>query len=125
MAATTVGYCGGRAPWPTYGDMGDHTEAVRVEFDPGVTTFDDILRFVLPSGGRNRSQTRQYMTAVCCVEINHWFGGFSPNFRILYLGQIEVDSADSWTSRLLSSSSRSTAEELASKLSHMRTLKAG
>ena len=64
MAATTVGYCGGRAPWPTYGDMGDHTEAVQVQYDPGVTTFDDILKFVLPSGGRNRSQTRQYMTAV-------------------------------------------------------------
>ena len=44
--------------------MGDHTEAVQIQFDPGVTTFDDILRFVLPSGGRNRSQTRQYMTAV-------------------------------------------------------------
>ncbi|KAH8047636.1 peptide-methionine (S)-S-oxide reductase [Aureococcus anophagefferens] len=38
--------------------------APAVLYDPGVTTFDDILRFVLPSGGRNRSQTRQYMTAV-------------------------------------------------------------
>ena len=58
-----------------------------------------------------------------CVEINHWFGGSPPNFRTLYLGQIEVDSADFWTDRLLSSSSRSTAESLASKRSHTRTLK--
>ena len=28
-----------------------------------------------------------------------------PNFRTLYLGQFEVDSADFWTNRLLSSSS--------------------
>ena len=58
-----------------------------------------------------------------CVEINHWFGGSSPNFRTLYLNQIEVDSADFWTDRLLSSSSRS--EKLASKLSHTRTSKSG
>ena len=60
-----------------------------------------------------------------CVEINHWFGGSPPNFRTLYLDQIEVDSADFWTDRLLSSSSRSTAESLASKRSHTRTLKSG
>ena len=60
-----------------------------------------------------------------CVEINHWFGGSSPNFRTLYLNQIEVDSADFWTDRLLSPSSRSTAGSLASKRPHMRTLKSG
>ena len=42
--------------------------------------------------------------------------GGPHNFRTLYLGQFEVDSADFWTDRLLSSSSRSTAEEFASKL---------
>ena len=34
------------------------------------------------------------MYAPFCVEINHWFGGPPPNFRTLYLNQIEVDSAD-------------------------------
>jgi len=63
--------------------------------------------------------------ATFCVEINHWFGGSPPNFRTLYLNQIAVDSADFWTDRLLSSSSRSTAESLASKRSHTRTLKSG
>ena len=55
-------------------------------------------------------------------------GGTDPsgkNFTPLELGHIEVDSADFWTDRSLSSSSRSTAEDLASKLSHMRTLKSG
>jgi len=59
------------------------------------------------------------------VEINQWNGRVQQNFKPLDLGQIEVDSADFWTNRLLSSSFRSTAEELASKLSHTRTLKSG
>jgi len=59
------------------------------------------------------------------VEIDQWNALSSKNFKRLYLGQIEVDSADFWTNRLLSSSSRSTVEELASKLSHTRTLKSG
>ena len=46
-----------------------------------------------------------------------------PNFEILELGQIDVDSADFGMNRLLSSGSRSTAEKLASKLSHTHTLK--
>ena len=60
-----------------------------------------------------------------CVEINQWNGRVQQNFKPLYLDQIEVDSADFWTNRLLSSSSRSTAKEFASKLSHTRTLKSG
>ena len=57
------------------------------------------------------------------VEIDRRFGGSPPNFRTLYLGHIDVDSADFRTNRLPSLSSRSTAEERASKLSHACTLK--
>merc|ERR1712147_204858 len=60
-----------------------------------------------------------------CVDINRRFGTSRPNFEILELGHIEVDSADFWTDRLLSSSSRSTAEVLVSKHSNTRTLKSG
>jgi hypothetical protein len=59
------------------------------------------------------------------VERTTGSGGPRPNLKPLYLGQIEVDSADFWTNRLLSLNSRSTAEELASKRSHTRTLKSG
>ena len=52
------------------------------------------------------------------VRINRRFGTSRPNFEILSLGHIEVDSADFWTGRFLSSSSRSTAEELVSKHSN-------
>jgi len=63
--------------------------------------------------------------ALICVEINHCFGTSRPNFRILELGQIEVDSADFWTNRLLSSRSRSTAKEAGPNRSITRTLKSG
>ena len=59
------------------------------------------------------------------VDSNHWFGGSPPNFRTLYLGHIGVDSADFWTNRLLSSSSRSTAKESGPNRSITRTLKSG
>ena len=59
------------------------------------------------------------------VDSTHWFGGSPPNFRTLYLGQIEVDLAGFWTDRSLSSSSRSTAKESGPNRSITRTLKSG
>ena len=65
------------------------------------------------------------IVAAISVEINHWFGGSPPNFRTLYLGQIDVDSADFWTNRLLSSSSRNTAKKSGPNRSITLTLKSG
>ena len=59
------------------------------------------------------------------VELNQWHGRVRQNVTPLDLGHIEVDAADVWTTRWLSSSARSTAEELASKRSHTRTWKSG
>ena len=59
------------------------------------------------------------------VDCEHWFGGSPPNFRTLYLGHFHVDSADFWTNRSLSSSSRSTAEESRPNRSMTRALKSG
>ena len=58
-----------------------------------------------------------------CAEVNRWFGRSRRNFSMLQLAHIEVDSADLWTNRSLSSSSRSPAEEAASTLSRTLTLK--
>ncbi|KAL1511936.1 hypothetical protein AB1Y20_005216 [Prymnesium parvum] len=41
---TVVGYCGGTTAWPTYESIGDHTEALRVTFDPSVISYGEILR---------------------------------------------------------------------------------
>lgn len=44
---TTVGYTGGDNPSPSYESVcaGDgHTEAIQIKFDPGQTSFDELLK---------------------------------------------------------------------------------
>ena len=50
-----------------------------------------------------------------CVDIDRWNAPSGENVKPLSLGQFAVDSADFWTDRWISSSSRSTTEERASK----------
>lgn len=38
-----VGYSGGKKLNPTYRTIKDHTEAVLIEFDPDVVTYEDLL----------------------------------------------------------------------------------
>ena len=59
------------------------------------------------------------------MEIDQWNAPSSKNFKPLDLDEIEVDPADFWTNRRLSSSPRSTADELASNLSHALTSNSG
>lgn len=40
---TEVGYTGGTSANPTYHDIGDHSEAVRVDFDSHAITYEDLL----------------------------------------------------------------------------------
>ena len=44
---TAVGYAGGRSPSPDYSDIGDHTEAVWVEYDPQTVSYGQLLELVL------------------------------------------------------------------------------
>ena len=44
MIRTRVGYTGGTTPDPTYHALGDHTEAIQVDFDPEVISYEDVLR---------------------------------------------------------------------------------
>ena len=43
MLRTHVGYAGGRKAKPTYHDLGDHTEAIEVEYDPAVVSYEKLL----------------------------------------------------------------------------------
>ncbi|MEU2060774.1 peptide-methionine (S)-S-oxide reductase MsrA [Streptomyces sp. NPDC013455] len=45
VLSTRVGYSGGDTPNATYRDHGDHAEAIEILFDPGVTSYRDILEF--------------------------------------------------------------------------------
>lgn len=47
MLRTRVGYAGGTKDEPSYHDLGDHSEAIQVEFDPERITFDDLLAIFL------------------------------------------------------------------------------
>lgn len=40
-----MGYCGGRTKAPTYHSIGDHTEAISIDFDPTIISFGKLLSF--------------------------------------------------------------------------------
>ena len=65
MIRTRVGYAGGRQASPTYRNMGDHTETVQVDYDPGRIAYSQLLKIFwqshTPTG---RSHSRQYLRAV-------------------------------------------------------------
>jgi peptide-methionine (S)-S-oxide reductase len=44
---TTVGYAGGRYDSPSYGDRGDHVQAVMVEYDPLTVSYGQLLEIFL------------------------------------------------------------------------------
>lgn len=45
MIRTRVGYCGGEAENPTYRSMGDHTEAISIDYDPEILSYQDLLAY--------------------------------------------------------------------------------
>jgi methionine-S-sulfoxide reductase len=62
---TRVGYAGGLKDHPDYGNIGDHTETVQVDYDPKRITYNDLLDIFWESHTPTaRSRPRQYMHAV-------------------------------------------------------------
>jgi len=56
-----VGYAGGSKKNPTYRDLGDHTEAIQVDFDPAVTSFEKLAEaFWTTHNPCARPYSRQY-----------------------------------------------------------------
>ena len=47
MLRTRVGYAGGTTPSPTYHSIGDHSEAIEIDFDPKVLNYDELVS-ILP-----------------------------------------------------------------------------
>ncbi len=39
-----MGYCGGKTPHPTYQSIGDHTEAISIDYDPQQLSYEDLLK---------------------------------------------------------------------------------
>lgn len=65
MLSTRVGYSGGTKLRPSYHDLGDHTEAIEVRYDPARITYEKLLDLFWtlhdPASG---SPKRQYRSAI-------------------------------------------------------------
>lgn len=62
---TEVGYAGGRTPHPTYHDIKDHSEAIRVTYDPARVSYRDLLAiFWKGNHPYRKAYGRQYRSAI-------------------------------------------------------------
>lgn len=68
VARVVVGYSGGKQLKPNYRKMLDHTESVLIEFDPKVTTYEDILIEWTRMDYPYSRQKAQYRSAVFYVD---------------------------------------------------------
>lgn len=69
MVRTRVGYAGGSRENPSYRDLGDHSEAVQMDFDPSKVSFAELLGVFWDSHDPwRRPWSRQYMAAVFCHD---------------------------------------------------------
>lgn len=65
MVRTRVGYAGGQKEKPTYRDLGDHSEAIQIDFDPAVISYGDLLDVFWESHNPSRSSwSPQYASFV-------------------------------------------------------------
>ena len=61
MIRTRVGYTGGTLKDPTYHELGDHSEALQIDFDPGRIGYTELLEFFWKAHNpSSRSWSRQY-----------------------------------------------------------------
>jgi hypothetical protein len=59
-----AGYTGGTKASPTYRSMGDHTESIRIEFDPAALPFAKVLDIFWANHSPCSRSSRQYMSAI-------------------------------------------------------------
>ncbi len=60
-----MGYTGGSLQDPTYSSLGDHTEAIEIDYDPSVITYGELLDIFWKGHDPTRSSwSSQYMAAV-------------------------------------------------------------
>ena len=60
-----MGYAGGTSLKPTYHEIGDHAEAVQIDYDPSQITYADLLELFWAARRPTRpAWKRQYMSAI-------------------------------------------------------------
>ena len=65
VVRTRVGYSGGTKVNPEYYSLGDHSETIEIDYDPGVISYKDLLEvFWMSHDPTRQAWSRQYMAAV-------------------------------------------------------------
>ena len=64
VTATRVGYTGGTKRDPTYTELGDHTEAIEVTFDPKKISYEQLLDHFWKQHDSTVPQKIQYRSAI-------------------------------------------------------------
>jgi len=65
VVRTRVGYAGGSKENPTYTDLGDHSEAIQIDYDPTRISYTELLEIFWQSHDpTSRPYSRQYMSVI-------------------------------------------------------------
>ncbi|GAU96299.1 hypothetical protein RvY_07763 [Ramazzottius varieornatus] len=64
VVRTKVGYTGGKKENPTYYSMGDHTEAIQIEYDPSQTDYKTLLDIFWTTHDPTSRHKTQYKSAI-------------------------------------------------------------
>ncbi|NDJ33716.1 MAG: peptide-methionine (S)-S-oxide reductase MsrA [Chloroflexi bacterium] len=65
VVRTRVGYTGGSTPKPTYHDLGQHTEAIQIDYDPAAISYNDLLHiFWQAHNPIAQAYSRQYQNII-------------------------------------------------------------
>ena len=59
-----MGYAGGTTPDPTYQSIGDHSEALQIDFDPAVISYELLAEFFASHNPCRAPFMRQYRSAI-------------------------------------------------------------
>ncbi|MDO7908185.1 peptide-methionine (S)-S-oxide reductase MsrA [Paenibacillus sp. JX-17] len=71
VIGTKTGYAGGTAPAPRYRCLGDHSECVRVEYDPQRLSYEELLELFWnhhQPAVINNYKGRQYRSLILCFD---------------------------------------------------------
>ena len=62
---TRVGYAGGTTADPTYRSLGDHSETIQVDYDPGLISYEELLQVFWDSHSpTSRPYSQQYASVI-------------------------------------------------------------
>ena len=62
---TRVGYAGGTTADPTYRSLGDHSETIQVDYDPGLISYEELLQVFWDSHSpTSRPYSPQYASVI-------------------------------------------------------------